>query len=147
MKTIHRAVHLLLAVLCLSVLAACNKEKELLVEVPKSIDGKWQIVKASRNGVDITEAMDFSQFRIHFLNDNTYQMENYIPFIVKADGKWSLDDPQYPFRITFLPTGQTEPLVTQLNFPTVNGKRQIRLSFSPGCSANTYEYILEKAPQ
>jgi hypothetical protein len=93
--------------------------------------------------VDITEAVDFSQFKINFNPDNTYSFENYLPFIVKQQGTWALDDPQYPFKINFRETSKTESTVTDLTYPIVHGKRQIRLSFSPGCQSNKYEYILE----
>lgn len=146
MRSLIRAANLFLIVFLASMLTFCE-EAENPTEAPKSIDGKWQIVKISRNESDITEAMDFSQFTINFSTDNTYSMEHYIPFIVRNGGTWSVDDPLYPFKIIFQEDGKTEPLVTELNFPIVQGKRQISLTFSPGCTANKYEYILEKVTE
>lgn len=119
-------------------------EKPVYTESTKTLDGSWKIVKAFRNDVDITGLMDFTNFRISFQQDNTYQIENYLPFIVSKDGIWGLNDPQYPFHLSFKAEGTEVPLETTLSYPIVNGERQIGLTFSPGCKNNFYTYILEK---
>lgn len=119
-------------------------EKPVYTESTKNLDGTWKIVKAYRNDVDITGLMDFTKFRLSFQQDNTYKIENYLPFIVSKDGVWGLNDPQYPFRLSFKAEGAEAPLETTLSYPIVNGERQIGLTFSPGCRNNRYTYILEK---
>lgn len=144
MKIIKNITYMmaLLVMICLS----CD-EMETPKEAPKNIEGSWKIVSASRNEVDITDAVDFSQFRISFNADSTYSLDNYLPFIVKEAGTWSLDDPKYPFRINFRENTSGEPVVTDLTYPIVQGKRQIRLTFSPGCISNKYEYVLEQVTE
>lgn len=132
----------------LILVCACELLEEdtmVYTESPKNIVGNWKIVKAYRNEVEITEFMDFSKFRINFQENNSYTIENYIPFIVNGEGEWSLDDPQYPFHISFKVENEAEPLVTELNYSIVGGQRQIGLTFSPGCMNNSYSYILEDA--
>lgn len=62
----------------------------------------------SRNGIDITDMMDFTRFHIVLNEDNTYEIENYLPFIVKANGSWSVDDPIYPFHLLLKENGTEE---------------------------------------
>lgn len=121
-----------------------DTEEKVYVESEKTIAGNWQIVEAYRNDVEITDLMDFSQFRINFQSDNSYTIENYLPFIVSDNGNWDLDDPKYPFKILFTVDGEAETLISDLNFPIVDGTRQIGLTFSPGCHSNQYTYVLEE---
>ncbi|UCS93363.1 DUF5004 domain-containing protein [Echinicola marina] len=123
-----------------------ENQEETIQESVKDISGEWQIKKAFRNELDITEMMDFTQFRITFSEDHTYQVSNYLPFLVRNTGEWHLDDPQYPFYISMTPTGG-EALNTEFDFPIANGDREIRLIFSPGCSNNAYEYVLERVKE
>jgi hypothetical protein len=129
-------------------LAACDMLENNSIDIPeeseKNIDGTWKITKATRNEADITTLMDFSQFRIRFNADNTYTIENYLPFAVKENGTWSLDDPQYPFSLTLNENNAPQALTLDFNYPVVNGKRIISLSFSPGCHSNAYTYIFER---
>jgi len=113
-------------------------------ESVKELNGTWRIIRASRNGTDISTLFDFSKFKLQFNSDNTYKIENYLPFLVKLDGTWSLDDPHYPFNLVFKENGSVDPMVSGFNYPIVNGKRQISLSFSPGCHSNIYTYVLEE---
>ena len=138
--------------LCLLFLAgACDKFENNVPETPeeavKEIDGVWKISKVTRNSIDITNLMDFTKFRIRFNLDNTYTINNYLPFSVKSDGTWSLDDPQYPFNLELTEANSDEPLITAFNYPITNGKRQIVLSFSPGCKKNIYTYTFEKTSE
>jgi hypothetical protein len=133
----------LVAVLTLAV-SACKTEKIVPgSEAPKDINGNWRVIKATRNGTDLTSIIDFSQFRINF-TDKGYTLVNKLPFLVNKDGAFALDDPQYPFKITFTATGD-KPVSTAFTYPIVNGKRQLSITFSPGCTNNSYVYVLEKA--
>lgn len=113
-------------------------------EVPKQLDGKWQLKTVKRNGTDITETMDFSQFRLILHKDSTYAMENYLPFLVKKNGTWKTDDPTYPFFLTFKEEGSESEAKTEITYPIVDGKRHITLTISPGCVNNSYVYSFEK---
>jgi hypothetical protein len=144
-----KTVYVKLLSLCLIFFtAACDKFESSSVDLPeeseKVIDGTWKIVKAARNDADITALMDFSKFRLRFNADNTYTIENYLPFAVKESGIWSLDDPQYPFYLTLNENGEPEAQTLHFNYPAVNGKRIISLSFSPGCRSNVYTYVFER---
>ena len=123
--------------------ASCKTEKVLpKQEALKDINGSWKVIKATRNGTDLSTLVDLSQFRINF--DGTgYKLENKLPFIVTQDGTYSLDDPQYPYKITFT-AGAEAPVSTGFTYPVVNGKRQLSLTFSPGCANNSYIYVLQK---
>lgn len=112
----------------------------------KDIAGSWQVIKIERNGEDITSMVNFSQFRINFMEDGTYGFENYLPFVVSRPGTWSLDDPQYAFKIKFQPESQ-EAKSVEFSYPIEDGKRQIQISGSPGCSSNTYIYTLQSVSQ
>lgn len=119
------------------------EEEELIAESEKSIAGSWQIINVTRNGQDITEKFDFSTFKINFLPDHTFSIENPVPFFVKTRGTWSVDDPRYPFKILFEEDGENS-MVTEFNYPIVGGARRIQFTFSPGCTTNTYEYFLHR---
>ena len=112
-------------------------------EAPKEMSGTWQLKTVSRNGSDISDAMDFSQFKLHMNSDNTYSLENYLPFIVEENGTWAVDDPVYPFALTFQEEGG-EPVTVEISYPIVEGKRNITLTLSPGCYSNSYVYAFEK---
>lgn len=136
----------------LGFMSACNTFKDDIapdsyMEVPKQLDGKWQLKTVVRNGTDITEVMDFSQFRLIMNKDNTYTLENYLPFIVKKNGTWKTDDPTYPFFLTFQEEGVTWEAKIEITYPIVQGKRHITLTVSPGCSSNSYVYSFEKVEE
>jgi len=150
MKAISRLKGVVPIIIVLFILGSCNllnSEEFDSKEVEKSIEGTWYIIQVTRNEADITSKMDFSKFRIHFNEDLTYTMENYVPFIVTEDGIYSLDDPYYPFTLTFKEGDSNDILDTELYYPVVDGVRQIYLTFSPGCFQNTYTYILEREEQ
>jgi hypothetical protein len=112
-------------------------------EAVKDITGNWKIIKATRNGADLTSIVDFSQFRLNF-NEGKYALVNKVPFLVSQDGTYALDDPKYPFKITFTAGGSSSPVATAFNFPIVNGARQLTITFSPGCTNNSYVYVFQK---
>ncbi|MDB5110154.1 MAG: hypothetical protein JWR67_1268 [Mucilaginibacter sp.] len=145
MRKIYKTTHLQLLLIMAVVLIAssCKTEKVLpQKEALKDITGNWQVIKATRNGTDLTNIVDFSQFKLNFANGN-YTLQNKLPFLVNQNGSFSLDDPQYPFKITFTATG-AQPVSTVFTYPVVNGKRQLSLTFSPGCANNSYVYVLQQ---
>lgn len=134
----------LIVIAVITVLASCKVEHLApAAESTKDISGSWTVIAATRNGTDLTTVVDFSQFKITF-NEGKYTLANKLPFIVNQDGTYSLDDPNYPFQITFKATGGTTAS-TAFNFPIVNGTRHLTLTFSPGCPDNTYVYTLQKS--
>ncbi|WP_295799064.1 DUF5004 domain-containing protein [Mucilaginibacter sp.] len=112
-------------------------------ESVKDISGDWVVISATRNGTDLMSLIDFSQFKLSF-KDGKYTLVNRLPFLVSKDGAYSLDDPQYPFKISFTATG-SPAVATAFTYPIVNGVRQLTLTFSPGCPNNTYVYTFKKA--
>jgi hypothetical protein len=137
----------LLLFFSLAFLWSCKVENNLHVsaEPIKSITGTWQIVAATENGADLTKMYDFSQFRISF-TDSTYTITNLLPFMVNTTtGKWSFNDPQYPFTMTLTPTDSSSSVSSPLQYPVVGGVRNMILTFSPGCPQNSYEYTLQLA--
>lgn len=138
---------IIFAVVTVSLLAfglhSCSKEKVVIPAEPvKDITGAWKIVKALRNGTDMTNRFDFSKFRITF-SENSYQIINPVPFIQAGDGTWAFDDPNYPFKMNFTSADDTKKSA-EIVYPVKNGNRNIVISFSPGCAANIYQYTLEK---
>jgi len=142
-----KVVHLLL--LLLLGLASCKTENiKPVAESTKDLTGTWKIVKATRNGTDLLPLVDsnyinFSKFSIVF-KSGSYTVANPLPFIVTQNGTYSLDNPQFPFTITFNQTGSTTPVSTAFTYPIVDGVRVLTLVFSPGCAQNIYSYSLEK---
>lgn len=128
--------------------SSCNafRDSELGVyqEAPKDINGVWQLKTVSRNLTDITHTMDFSRFRLNLNEDGSYTIDNYLPFAVKKNGQWRVDDPQYPFHLIFHEEGSGEDVSINLLYPISQGKRFISVTVSPGCSGNLYTYVFEK---
>lgn len=117
-------------------------------EAVKNVDGNWQLSAVSRNGIDITKAMDFTRFHIVLKKDSTYELKNYLPFIVKGNGSWSVDDPLYPFHLSFKEEGvEKKEVKTSIGFQTVDGKRQMSITLSPGCHTNEYVYTFKQATE
>lgn len=115
-----------------------------IAESTKDLSGVWKLQTVVRNGIDITEDMDFSQFVLNLKADGTYSIENYLPFVVKEDGTWSLDNPTMPFMLCFKEASQTQSVDVELNYPIIDGHRSLSIKLSPGCGSNTYSYQLMK---
>ena len=113
-------------------------------EQVKDVSGMWQLTTVSRNGTDITDVMDFSQFKIHLKKAGNYSIENYLPFVVRHDGKWNVDDAYFPFHLYFTEEGTTYQASTEIQFPIINGERNIIITHSPGCVKNSYTYVFKK---
>ena len=145
----HKAIVILLAG-CVLFAASCKTENMVPVvnESVKNIDGTWKIASATLNGTDILNTIPddmthLSGFGVTFTGGK-YTLTNPIPFIVDTDGTYTFNDPQYPFDISFTPTGATTAVKSTFQFPVVQGQRRVTLTFSPGCSKNTYVYTLKK---
>ena len=129
----------------ISIMVSCSTNDVYDVEESvKDISGVWKLQSVSRNGVDITESMDFSQFALNLNSDGTYTIDNYLPFVVKENGVWSTDNPTMPFQILFKEESKSEPVKVELNYPTVNGTRSLTIKLSPGCYSNAYVYQLKR---
>ncbi len=114
------------------------------VESAKNLSGVWKISGVERNSVDITDQMDFSQFRLNLNADGTYSIENYLPFVVKGNGTWATNDPQFMFTISFLESATNDTTNVEVNYPITNGERKLVMTLSPGCYSNTYTYTMER---
>lgn len=148
-QCIHLAAITLLTMLFM---ASCDtfsapSDPDKNVEQIKDISGKWQLATVNRNGTDITDVMDFSQFCINLKKDGNYTIENYLPFVVRHDGTWKVDDAYYPFHLYFTEEGTTEQSSTEIQFPITNGERSIVITHSPGCEKNIYKYVFKKISQ
>lgn len=148
MKLSTRIIAGLLLILSIGV-ESCDTFKDEVTpnsysEAPKDVNGSWKLKTVLRNGTDITEKMDFSNFCIHLNEDGTYAIDNYLPFVVKENGTWRVDDPLYPFHILFNEDGTEEEQSTTVSLLVVNGQRQLKFELSPGCYSNTYIYTFEK---
>ena len=106
------------------------------------ISGVWSLKTVTRNGVDITKQMDFSRFRLHLNADGTYNIQNYLPFVVSGDGTWSVNDPLHPMLLSFKENGAAEGVNLDFNYPFADGNRTISITLSPGCKSNSYVYTL-----
>lgn len=126
-----------------AVLYSCKKENTTLPAEPlKGVDGSWKIIQALRNGTDLTNRFDFSKFRISF-TDSSYVISNPVPFLVSKNGHWSFDDPGFPAQIFFRAENGVSATST-VNYPVIKGIRNMILTFSPGCTSNSYTYTLER---
>jgi hypothetical protein len=133
----------LLLILALLAWTSCKVESlKPSAEAVKDISGNWTVITATRNGTDLMSIVDFTQFKLSF-NQGKYTLINKLPFLVSQNGTYSLDDPQYPFQISFTPAG-SKAVSTAFTYPIINGVRQLTLTFSPGCPNNTYVYTFKK---
>ena len=113
------------------------------------LHGAWKVVSALRNNneedaEDISALRGFANFRLNINANGTYTIDNYMPFIVRDNGQWELDDPKLPLFINFKENAASAPVVTDFIFPIENNQRQLRILLSPGCSSNGYFYVFEK---
>ncbi len=113
-------------------------------EAVKDLSGVWALKTVTRNNVDITSQMDFTQFRLNLNSDGTYTIDNYLPFIVMENGTWGIDNPLYPFLLSFKEVSANASLDVELSYPIVNGKRALSITHSPGCYTNSYTYLMER---
>ena len=147
MKKIFR--HSFFAAMLLALATSCNTFSDDSgsydkTEAIKDVSGTWAIQSASRNGVDITGDMDFSKFQLHLKADGTYHIENYLPFVVRNDGTWQTDDNTMPLVLIFTEGTSSTPMTVDLNYPIVDGVRQLLITHHPGCPSNSYIYRMVK---
>ena len=113
-------------------------------EAEKNLSGVWKLSSVTRNTVDITEAMDFSQFRLHLNGNGSYSLENPMPFPVGNEGKWEVDDPQHPYTLYFTESDALGKVEVEINYPIILGERKLSITHSPGCGSNSYVYLFER---
>lgn len=139
-----KSVQYFLFIAFLTVLVSCRTEKpDMPFEPVKDLTGSWKVLQVTRNGTDLTQRFDFSNFRINF-KDSAYTLANPVPFLVNTNGNWRFDDPAYPFKLA-LTAKDSATKFSSLLFPVVGGKRNMVLTISPGCSSNIYQYTLQRA--
>jgi len=148
MKIVKYKIILFMIILLPFVLGGCDKFEERsegpAIEHVKDLSGSWKVVEVSRNNVNITSFIDFGKFTLNLYEDNTYSIENFMPFMVKGSGTWGIDDPLYPYYFTIQETGG-DPITSSFSFPVVKGKRRIILTMTNiGCADNKYVYSFEK---
>ncbi len=114
------------------------------VEPMKNLTGTWKITGVERNTIDITDHMDFSKFRLNLNADGTYTIDNYLPFVVKGNGVWKTDDPQYMYTLYFLESSSADTTAVEINYPISDGVRKLTMTLSPGCYSNKYTYTMER---
>lgn len=153
MKSMFLKLSGIVTLLCLVVLWQACKKSSRLGEPVKKIEGTWKLDRVIRNDEDITTRVDAGDFQLTFENDaingasGNYKIVNAAPFAVSKDGVWKLDDPAYPFYLLLTPAQSADPVKVKFNFPAIHGQNEIQLTFSPGCSSNTYQYFLRQTAQ
>src|SRR5690606_41739814 len=83
-------------------------------ETVKDITGSWKVIRLTRNGADLSQRLDLSDFRIQFNTDGSYTLAEQLPFIADAPGTYKLSDPQYPFALVLQPEGGQAVVVARL---------------------------------
>lgn len=125
---------------------SCQRSGPVLKEPVKDLPGTWKLSKVLRNSGDISEWLDIANFRLRLQEDNAYTIEgNNIPFVVDGNGAWTVDDPAYPYNLSFTPSGAgNETITAAIGTSVIKGKRALNVNFSPGCYSNQYVYVFEK---
>ena len=139
---------ILLYLICSSFMfLACNDDITIpegaLEEHVMDIRGEWQLKIVRQNKDDISQRMNFSDLTLHLEMDSKgptdYQIETAgLPFVILEDGTWSVDDVSYPTAITFNTSNASATVL--LDRPPISGGDFLSMSFSLGCSENTYVY-------
>ncbi len=124
---------------------SCKDEVAAVItdESVKDITGTWKVVSLTRNGEELAQRIDLSKFKITFKPDGTYTLQDKLAFAVAGGGSYKLNDPQYPYSVVLTEQGKTAKSV-KFQFPVIEGKRQMSLTLSPGCTGNTYQYNFVK---
>lgn len=122
-----------------------SETPDKFVEADKNLSGTWQLTGVKRNDIDISSSMEFTKFKLHLEEGGRYSLENRLPFPVREDGSWKVDNPEYPFQLTFTEdntAGESEEV--EIRYPIVDGRRQLCITHTPGCEYNSYEYTFVK---
>mgnify|MGYP006075528251 FL=1 len=115
-------------------------------EVEVDMSGSWKITAAYRNGIEISDKFDFSDFGLKLNVSNseatTYHIETkQVPFPVISDGNWKYNDPVYPTQMLLLSALDTA--IIEFVASPISGFNEMRIQFQLGCSDNAYIYDLE----
>lgn len=113
-------------------------------ESVKDIAGTWKVVSLTRNGEQLAQRLDLSKFSITFNPDGTYTLQDKLAFAVSGPGTYKLSDPKYPYSLELTQQSKTAQTIN-FQFPVIEGKRQLSLTLSPGCTGNTYQYNFVRA--
>lgn len=141
----------ILAMCCLILLVTnCEEDVTLnpdgFTEFPVNINGSWTIEKATQNGIDITDKLDFETFTLNLNYDGdqptTFSIPTFnVPFGIDfSSGTWMFDDITYPTKLIFTSTNGTSSTVDLSTIPLVSGINTLNLSFDLGCDSNIYVY-------
>lgn len=139
-------------IVSVGVFSACSQfvddsDPYSVTEAVKDVSGVWKLKSVTRNNIDITGEMDFTKFALRINSNGTYELENYLPFVVERNGTWKTDDPLFPFRLSFLEQGAANSVDVDFNYPVTNGIRSLQITLSPGCASNIYTYFMERQDQ
>ena len=141
----------ILAICCLFfLLTTCEDDVTLnpdgFTEFTVNIQGSWTIDKATQNGNDITNKLDFETFTLNLNYDgdqpNTFSIPTFnVPFGIDfSSGTWKFDDNTYPTKLIFKSNTGTTATVELSQIPLATGTNNLNLKFNLGCEANTYIY-------
>lgn len=116
-------------------------------ETTVDLQGTWKITRVFRNDVEMTEAFDFSGFELQLQMDGSgpsgFSVNNSgAPFVVLENGNWAYDDNTYPTAIVFTAGGDTETVFFAQ--PPISTGTTFSITFSVGCSDNSYTYVFAK---
>lgn len=142
-------VSLILLILILSInLNSCKEQDQHYIEGEQlDITGSWKIIEARQNGNSLIASYDFSGFRLNFNENNTYTIDNPLPFMVTENGDWQFNDPFFPTEITMNHEDGSQSYTTNFGYPLDGSRRLIHLTFDVGCISNEYEYTLERVTE
>jgi hypothetical protein len=139
-------------VICCLFLLVTNCEEDVTLnpegfkELPVNINGNWTIDKATQNGTDITDKLDFETFTINLNYDGdqptTFSIPVFnVPFGIDfSTGSWVFDDITYPTKLIFTSSNGNTTTVDLDTIPLVSGVDNFNLTFNTGCDSNIYVY-------
>lgn len=132
-------------------LGGCKEEIEIpagaFEEYQVDLRGEWQVSQVFRNDENVTDIFDFSGLQLRLEMDANgpagYTLNSGgAPFVVLENGTWSLDDKVYPTAILFTAGNEEETVLFAR--PPISTDQTFSISFSLGCSDNTYTYEFVK---
>ncbi len=119
-------------------------------EFPVNIQGSWTVNKATQNGNDITEKLNFETFSINLNYEgnqpSTFTIPTFnVPFGIDfSSGTWKFNDITYPTALIFTDNNGISSTVEFSQIPVNSGTPNLKLKFKLGCDANTYIYSFNK---
>ncbi|MDN3493539.1 DUF5004 domain-containing protein [Winogradskyella bathintestinalis] len=145
----------ILAIYCLVLLVSnCTEDATInadgFKEFPVNINGNWTIDRATQNGNDISEKLDFETFTLN-LDYNGDQPTTFsipvfnIPFGTESlSGTWKFDDITYPTKLIFTGNDGNSSAINLVTVPLTSEVNNFSLEFSSGCDSNIYVYSFKK---